>query len=164
MILKGNLLSEQKEKSANFSNKFIRTVQAWKSKLLRESDDQSQVDLDLVELESDIRSDVMRGPIPIAMTRHVIEGAMFYGADSPIAKRKGKGQGQVLISCHRCGDTKAERYMALDIENKSRILLECIDCLVEVAKEENVSKDDVSEFVDNRYLGACEACSYMQGA
>lgn len=156
------MLCEQREKSTNFSKKFIRTVEAWKSKILRESSDQTGVDLELVELESDLRNDVMRGPIPIAMTRQVIEGAMFYGTDSPIAQRKGKGRGQFLISCHRCGDTTAERYMALDIENKQRIKLECIECLVKVATEENVSKENVSEFVDNRYLGACEACSYMQ--
>lgn len=154
----------RKEKSGILSKKFIGTVSAWKSKILREAVDQTQYDLaiQIVELESDLRSEIMRGPIPIAMSTETIKGAMFYGADS--VGMKGDGQEEVLISCHRCGSTAKDRYLALDTEDKRRISLECIDCSITVARQKGVGREEVSQFVGERYLGACEACSYIQGS
>eukprot|EP00808_Paulinella_micropora_P007651 g59638.t1 len=44
----------------------------------------------------------------------------------------------------------------------SLVQLECIDCLVQAAEDAQVPLDDITSFVDRRYMGAMETCSRLQ--
>ena len=99
----------------------------------------------------------MKGQIPIPIAVFSLREAIKYGRHNNGAK--------VEIKCHRCGSTTKERYSAMDTTtlDTNEISLECIDCLVEVAIGADIKIDQVTDFIDNRYIGCHEACSYIQG-
>ena len=139
------------------SKKFIRTVVAWKEKILREHGDSlNTLNLEHIELEADLEHIVTTGSIPIAMSRETLEDVLFYDADSGQMKTDGPGE----LLCHCCGCTEKQRYCALDIKKTNdRVLLECIECLRDVVIKEKVNKEDLSEFVLHRYLNYLAVCT-----
>ena len=106
-------------------------------------------------LSKAVRKDVMEGEVPIPMTVICLEEAIKFGRcqGSKIAA-------MLEIKCHECGSKTKERYSALN--GVLPMKLECIDCLVDAATKENISISNVTNFVDNRYMGAYEACNYIQ--
>ena len=99
----------------------------------------------------------MQGTSPYPMNIESLKRHIEYGRNN--------GGSKIEIKCHRCGSTTEEQYCALDTTSLDTdiISLECIDCLVEVLIASYIEIDQVTGFIDNRYIGAKQASLYIRG-
>lgn len=106
------------------------------------------------KFEKAVRDDIMTGEVPIPVKVCALKRANQFARNN--------GGFPVEITCWKCGSKDKDRYSVINKWFKNGLKLECIDCLVEIAKEANITISQITNFVDNRYCGAIEACAKIQ--